>query len=127
MFSDLEMDYVNPIDMCRRLNMVSRGLININGRHPVSIARDGPSRPPHLSLPGLSSALALDPQWHPGGLPCDAGTTRKTQVGADRHFQRIGLEEEGGLCQVGLLSHFFLFLPRSHGLLSHPIIHVFYM
>lgn len=59
MFSDLECDYINPIDLCNKLNQVAQPVDLLTRTHPaqplVCFTRKHCSRFPRRSLPALGS------------------------------------------------------------------------
>lgn len=61
MFSDLECDYINPIDLCNKLNQVRHPLTSLPGPYdgsPIKLL-------PHLFPPLLTFLLSTNP---PPGL-----------------------------------------------------------
>lgn len=64
MFSDLESDYINPIDMCAKLNVVRSMLPSL-----VCLARVHVPLVPHLSAADHTPHHATTPQLAPCRLP----------------------------------------------------------
>ena len=59
MFSDLECDYINPIDLCNKLNQVGlnppASCYVVELHVPVCLARKRCARVPHVAIPDMGS------------------------------------------------------------------------
>ena len=86
MFSDLECDYINPIDLCNKLNHVrvaaSLGVRSAYVRCPVRAAGTHSARLPRDALPAVGAM---------GGVPaqCAATGVQRQQVRRGPFFLRV--------------------------------------
>ena len=65
MFSDLECDYINPIDLCNKLNQVGSPLLGVFTSTDilvVCLARKLGARLPHLVIPTVGPMDSVPPQ-----------------------------------------------------------------
>lgn len=59
MFSDLECDYLNPIDLCNKLNQVSGSLAHPHHRYYLPLALKNILLPSHNMSISASASLSL--------------------------------------------------------------------
>ncbi len=102
MFSDLECDMINPLEMCSKLNPVLRVKVIIT----YSLVCDARVRSTrlvdHINVTdGQLDSLPL--QLAPRMLPYLACPAPGTLVRPDRDLPEADEEESGGLCKDGLL------------------------
>lgn len=111
MFSDLECDFVNPIDLCAKLNPVGYTKYLITTLFLVCSTRVWFT----LVLDTVNAfefpMVRIVAQFAIGLVSCSPGQGITALVRSHRNIPSTSRTQAGKLCKIDILSHLFLLLP----------------